>query len=281
MACFAHIETQIFVVTQLDPMFIMLPSLLNSRRQQQSKMSPTKPRSLAAANGSDMPVQGETQFEDLNQILTSINIQQDDEVIEIQDTPCSDAEMSPRNGNQQIESLKELLYRSASLERALSRMCQTREFTHPTNGQMTRLYSFDLNKCMEHFAGKYDKIKRHLAVKYVQENRGFILKTRQGAQTRRTVIKQEAKAVKAESGVKSEAAGVKNEPMADEEINPTEYESQFEVMAMGIVADELPHSCVEPFLKYIKDNHQGSAQLFQTFTGGPGPNQIKAEEQEN
>ena len=52
-------------------------------------------------------------------------------------------------------------------------------------------------------------------------------------------------------------------------------------MAMGIVADELPHSCVEPFLKYIKDNHQGSAQLFQTFTGGPVTNRIKAEEQEN
>jgi len=31
---------------------------------------------------------------------------------------------------------------------------------------------------------------------------------------------------------------------------------------MGIVTDELPQNCVEPFLKYIKDNHQGSAKLF-------------------
>ena len=78
---------------------------------------------------------------------------------------------------------------------------------------------------MEHFAGKYDKIKRHLAVKYIQANRGFILKTRQGAQTRRSVIKQETKAVKTESGgVKSEAAGVKNESMTNEEVNPEEYE---------------------------------------------------------
>ena len=56
-------------------------------------------------------------------------------------------------------------------------------------------------------------------------------------------------------------------------------------MAMGIVADELPQSCVEPFLKYIKEHHEGSAQLFQAFTGGPAQasqnNGIKAEEQEN
>ena len=68
------------------------------------------------------------------------------------------------------------------------------------------------------------------------------------------------------------------------QIDPREYETQFEVMAMGIVADELPQSCVEPFLKYIKEHHQGSAQLFQTFTGGPAIQQhngIKAEQQEN
>ena len=47
-----------------------------------------------------------------------------------------------------------------------------------------------------------------------------------------------------------------------EQINAEEYEDQFEVMAMGIVADELPQTCVEPFLKYIKDHHHGSAQLF-------------------
>ncbi len=33
-----------------------------------------------------------------------------------------------------------------------------------------------------------------------------------------------------------------------EEVDPTEYEQQFEVMAMGIVADELPQTCVELFL---------------------------------
>ena len=67
-------------------------------------------------------------------------------------------------------------------------------------------------------------------------------------------------------------------------IDPREYEAQFEVMAMGIVADELPQSCVEPFLKYIKEHHEGSAQLFQAFTGGSQASQsngIKAEEQEN
>ena len=119
-----------------------------------------------------------------------------------------------------------------------------------------------MQKCMEHLAGKYDKIKRHLAVKYVADNRGFILKTKQGAETRRGVIKQEAKgggqqaatAVKVEGSIKSEN-GIKSEPASGEQINPEEYEQQFEVMAMGIVADELPHTCVEPFLKYIKDHH--------------------------
>jgi len=46
-------------------------------------------------------------------------------------------------------------------------------------------------------------------------------------------------------------------------------------MAMGIVADELPLSCVEPFLKHIKDHHDGSARLFQTFT--VPPEQLKEE----
>ena len=67
--------------------------------------------------------------------------------------------------------------------------------------------------------------------------------------------------MKNENVVKSE---VKNEaaPQIEEDIDPSEYETQFEVMAMGIIADELPQSCVEPFLKYIKDHHQGSAKLF-------------------
>lgn len=126
------------------------------------------------------------------------------------------------NNNGSPETLKEHLFKSASLERALCRMCITKEFTHPTNGSVVKLYSFDLMKTMEHFSGKYEKIKCHLAEKYVKENRGFILHTKTGAK-KRTVIKQEAKqcssataaassAVKTENGVKAEgAAGVKNE----------------------------------------------------------------------
>ena len=33
-ACLSYIETQVFIVTQLDPMFVMLPALLSTRRQQ-------------------------------------------------------------------------------------------------------------------------------------------------------------------------------------------------------------------------------------------------------
>jgi len=125
--------------------------------------------------------------------LTSINIQQDEEIIEIQDTPCSIDSMrvdgvNNNNSGGSPETLKEHLFKSASLERALCRMCVTKEFTHPTNGSVVRLYSFDLMKTMEHFAGKYEKIKRHLAVKYVREIGGFILHTKSGAK-KRTVIK--------------------------------------------------------------------------------------------
>ena len=101
---------------------------------------------------------------------------------------------------------------------------------------------------MEHLAGKYSKIKRHLAMRYVRENRGMILEMRRSQAQRRTVIKQETKS---EAGVKTETMKnengtmVKNESAAAEisqEIDATEYEAQFEVMAMGIVADELPHN---------------------------------------
>ena len=75
-------------------------------------------------------------------------------------------------------TLKEMLAKSAAIERALGRMCNTRDFTHPTNGISTKLYSFDMDKTLGHFAGKYEKIKSHLARKYVSENQGFILEKR-------------------------------------------------------------------------------------------------------
>ena len=92
---------------------------------------------------------------------------------------------------------------SASLERALCRICNTREFTHPVTGEPNKLYSFELDKCMSHLAGKYDKVRRHLAEKYVRDNQGIIKEMRTGQSQRRAVIKQEVK-----GAVKSE---VKNE----------------------------------------------------------------------
>ena len=47
---------------------------------------------------------------------------------------------------------------------------------------------------------------------------------------------------------------------------------------MGVVADELPVNCVEPFLKYIKENNQGSSRLFQSFSG---QKPVKQEGEEN
>jgi len=115
-------------------------------------------------------------------------------------------------------------------------MCHTKEFVHPTSGRKCKLYSFDLSLCLEHFAVKYDKIRRHLAQRYVDEQRGLLLHLRREQSQRRGIIKQEPKglAVKTE-GVKSET--LKTEEM---EIDVAEYEERFEVMAMGVVADELP-----------------------------------------
>lgn len=117
------------------------------------------------------------------------------------DTPDSTVQQT------QSLSLKELLLSSQTMERALGRMCNMREFTHPINNEVNIMYSFDLEKCMEHLAQRYDKIKRHLAHKYVNENRGLITDMRCGANQKRQVIKQETKetqVVKSESIVKSE-----------------------------------------------------------------------------
>ena len=148
-------------------------------------------------------------------------------------------------------------------------MCNTREHEHPVTGNVVKLYSFDLNKCMEHLAAKYSKIKRHLAEKYVRENKGFILQMRQKRPNK--VIKQEVKGagVKAEMVKDEDGQMVKVESAAqalNPEIDAAEFEEQFEVAAMGVVADELPQRCVETFLKYIKEHHSGSTRLFQTFT---------------
>ena len=97
--------------------------------------------------------------------------------MEISNTPCSLDSMNKQSANQ---TLNDVLRNSACLESALSRMCNTRSFTHPTNGKQQKLYSFDLDKCLGHFADKYERIKRHLAQRYVQENRGFIIEMRKG-----------------------------------------------------------------------------------------------------
>ena len=76
------------------------------------------------------------------------------------------------------QSLNVILANSASLERALCRICNTREFSHPISGEPSKLYSFDLDKSMAHLAGKYEKIKCHLAERYVRDNQGIITQMR-------------------------------------------------------------------------------------------------------
>lgn len=72
-------ETQIFLVTELNPIFILLPSLLSSKDQQKNRK-----QSIV------------DQFESLDQIFLSLAIEQDEDVIEIQNTPCS---MDSMNNN--------------------------------------------------------------------------------------------------------------------------------------------------------------------------------------
>lgn len=148
-------------------------------------------------------------------------------------------------------------------------MCNTKELAHPTSGKMTKLYSFDLTKCLKHFAAKYERIKKHLAKKYVEMNRGMILET-QKTQPSLRVLKQEAKGVvKSEiikTEVKSESAAADQTQTNEAEINVADYEGMHEVMAMGVVADELPNNCVEPFLKYIKEHHAGES-VFNSLNG--------------
>ena len=67
-------------------MFILLPSLLRSKSQQKSRnKSPTKAPQVAAASTA------ENQFESFEQLFTSLSIapDDDDEVMEISNTPCS------------------------------------------------------------------------------------------------------------------------------------------------------------------------------------------------
>ena len=56
---------------------------------------------------------------------------------------------------------------------------------------------------MEHLAVKYERIKRHLACKYVENNRGMIMLAKNPEGARRAIVKQETKGVKSEM-VKSE-----------------------------------------------------------------------------
>ena len=70
------------------------------------------------------------------------------------------------------------------------------------------------------------------------------------------MLKQEDKSMNGSNGVKAEVKSeIKHEAaIATLEIDAADFEERFEVMAMGVVADELPQQCVEPFLKFIKTN---------------------------
>ena len=66
------------------------------------------------------------------------------------------------------------------------------------------------------------------------------------------------------SELKSEDGLVKSE--SEKAIDMSDYEERFEIMAMGVVADELPQCLIESFLKFIKTHKSGSSRLFDTFS---------------
>lgn len=80
------------------------------------------------------------------------------------------------------------------------------------------------------------------------------------------MIKKEVKSEVKSETLKSEIVKAETEDSTD--IRAEDYEQKFEVMAMGIVADELPLSQVESFLRYVRDHHSGSAKLFSAFQEG-------------
>ena len=70
--------------------------------------------------------------------------------------------------------------------------------------------------------------------------------------------------MKVKSELKSEDGLVKSE--SEKAIDMSDYEERFEIMAMGVVADELPQCLIESFLKFIKTHKSGSSRLFDTFS---------------
>ena len=70
--------------------------------------------------------------------------------------------------------------------------------------------------------------------------------------------------MKVKSELKSEDGLVKSE--SEKVIDMSDYEERFEIMAMGVVADELPQCLIESFLKFIKTHKSGSSRLFDTFS---------------
>lgn len=89
---------------------------------------------------------------------------------------------------------------------------------------------------------------------------------REGQSQRRAIIKQESKDPNATRAVKSELKSENDGVKAELSLDIDEYEGRFEVMAMGVVADELPQCLIESFLKFIKTHRVGSTRLFETFS---------------
>ena len=92
------------------------------------------------------------------------------------------------------------------------------------------------------------------------------------------VIKQEDKRVKTEQVkqeiVKSEGL-VKDE--AGQEIDVNDYLEQESIKAMGVIADELPNSIIESFVKYIGENDEVSAKKLGVYTSEPVKDEKKQE----
>ena len=67
------------------------------------------------------------------------------------------------------------------------------------------------------------------------------------------MVKREDQDVKSEFAVKSESVEVKKEQL---EIDPKGYEAQFNTVAAGLIADELPGDIIDTFIKHV-EGHVG------------------------
>ncbi|CDW72208.1 UNKNOWN [Stylonychia lemnae] len=220
-------EAKLYTITEIDPIFFMLRALRMGLSQNQ-KLYQTLSQIL------------DTIIQTSNMDHDTGDIHQIHEIIN-PFAPSDPNHTSNTQYNPRI--LKEHLLTSQRLRKSLEKICNTKIIKLDEKEQI-QTYLIDEDKLIQHLVMKQKQMKQFLGQRYA----AFHKKQLDGVSKAEGIIKQE---VKRESQLKKEEEQ-KNSDLYQNTQGMQIYETMYETLASGYIADELPSDLTVRFLEAVQ-----------------------------